>query len=56
MSKQTPPAGPRTPMTSVAASRIQSATARLHGGRVPPGGFAARAQSAAAKNAGGKGR
>ena len=56
MSKNIRPAGPRTPMTTAAASRIQAATARLHSGRVPPGGFAARAQSAAAKNADEKGR
>jgi hypothetical protein len=56
MSKQTPAAGTRTPMTTVAASRIQSATARVHGGKVPSGSFAARAQSAAVKNSGGKSR
>ena len=56
MSKQTPAAGTRTPMTTVAASRIQSATARVHGGKVPFSSFAARAQSAAAKNSGGKSR
>ena len=39
-----------TPMTSEAASRIQSADARAHGGKVEKGGFAARAQSAAARN------
>lgn len=36
------------PMTKAAASRIQSATAKQHGGSVPNGSFAARAQSAAA--------
>ncbi len=40
-----------TPMTSAAAARIQSATARSSGGQVAKGSFAARAQSAAAQNA-----
>lgn len=40
------------PMTQVAASRIQSATARTNGGQVSRGSFTARAQSAAAHNAG----
>jgi hypothetical protein len=44
------PAG-RTPMTQAAASRIQSATARVSGGHVPAGSFPARATSAAAINA-----
>jgi len=52
MSQKTPVAGIRTPMTTVAASRIQSATARAHGGKVPSGSVAARAQSAAVKNSG----
>jgi hypothetical protein len=39
-------------MTSQAASRIQSAEARAHGGGVEKGSFASRAQSAAAKNEG----
>lgn len=39
-----------TPMTQAAASRIQSSTAKAHGGSVPAGSFAARAQSAAANN------
>jgi len=56
MSKQTPVAGTHTPMTTVAASRIQSATARVHGGKVPSASFVARAQSAAVKNSGGKSR
>jgi len=38
------------PMTSSAASRIQSSTAKSSGGGVSKGSFAARAQSAAAKN------
>lgn len=37
-------------MTSKAASRIQSAEAKANGGKVSKGGFAARAQSAAAKS------
>jgi hypothetical protein len=41
-----------TPMTSAAAARIQSATARANGGQVAKGSFVARAQSAAATNAG----
>ena len=40
----------KTPMTSKAASRIQSATAKANGGSVPKGSFASRAQRAAAKN------
>ncbi len=47
--KTPPPAAPASPMTPVAASRIQAATARGNGGSVAKGGFAARAQSAAAK-------
>lgn len=42
-----------TPMTSQAAARIQSSTAKANGGQVPAGSFAARAQSAAATNQGG---
>jgi hypothetical protein len=38
------------PMTGEAASRIQSAEARGHEGQTEKGGFATRAQSAAAKN------
>ena len=38
------------PMTSSAASRIQSSTAKSNGGGVSSGSFAARAQSAAARN------
>ncbi|ADZ91981.1 hypothetical protein [Marinomonas mediterranea] len=40
----------KTPMTSAAAARIQSATAKANGGKTPKGSFAAKAQSAAAKN------
>ena len=39
-----------TPMTQQAASRIQSSTAKSHGGSVPTGSFASRVQRAAAKN------
>lgn len=38
------------PMTKVAAARIQSATAKANGGKVPKGSFAATATSVAAKN------
>jgi len=44
-----------TPMTSSAASRIQSAEARSGSGGVESGGFASRAQSAAARHAQGGG-
>lgn len=37
-------------MTSKAASRVQSATAKSGGGKVAKGSFASRAQKAAAKN------
>lgn len=37
-------------MSSSAASRIQSATAKSNGGNVASGTFTARAQSAGAKN------
>ena len=40
---------PKNPMTKDAASRIQSAEAKQHGGKVEIGGFAARAQSSADK-------
>jgi len=43
---------PSTRMTTKAASRIQSASARENGGKVTKGSFAARAQAAAAKSAG----
>lgn len=42
--------GKSTPMTQTAASRIQSSTAKQHGGGVPKGSFASRAQRAAARN------
>ncbi|HEX5872348.1 MAG TPA: hypothetical protein VFY65_18090 [Longimicrobium sp.] len=38
-------------MTTTAAGRIQGAEAKAHAGKVSSGGFAARAQAAAAKNA-----
>lgn len=37
-------------MTTAAAVRIQSSTAKTSGGTVSKGSFAAKAQSAAAKN------
>ncbi|MBN8239885.1 hypothetical protein JF541_12045 [Marinobacter hydrocarbonoclasticus] len=40
----------KTPMSPAAAARIQSATAKQHGGNTPKGSFAAKAQSAAARN------
>jgi hypothetical protein len=42
----------KTPMTPQAAARIQSATANQNAGNVAKGSFAAKAQSAAAKNSG----
>jgi hypothetical protein len=47
--------GNSAPMSSDAAARIQSATAKANGGHVPKGSFGARAQSAAAHNNSGKG-
>ncbi|WP_159738931.1 hypothetical protein [Vibrio atypicus] len=41
---------PKSPMTQVAARRIQSAEAKANGGKVAKGSFAANAQKAAAKN------
>jgi hypothetical protein len=41
-------------MTSSDASRIQSSEARASGGSVQAGGFASRAQSAAAQGSAGK--
>ena len=41
-----------TPMTTQAAARIQSHTARVNAGQVKAGTFAARAQSAATTNQG----
>lgn len=40
-----------TPMTRAAAARIQSTQAIKSGGQTPKGGFVARIQSAADKNA-----
>lgn len=42
---------PRTPMTTSAAGRIQSAEARAGNGQVSSNNFAARAQRAAANHA-----
>lgn len=50
MAKSSAKPAPRSPMTTAAAARIQSATARSNDGQVAPGSFAARAQSAAAQN------
>ncbi|MCC5796305.1 MAG: hypothetical protein JJU48_03130 [Methylophaga sp.] len=41
----------KTPMSTAAAARIQSATAKQNGGITPKGSFAAKAQSAASHNA-----
>jgi hypothetical protein len=43
---------PKTPtqMTPTSAARIQGAEAKVNGGQVAKGGFAARAQRAADKN------
>ncbi len=43
----------KTPMTPKSAARIQSATAKANGGKVPKNRFATRAQSAAARHTGG---
>ncbi|WP_372750816.1 hypothetical protein [Labilibaculum sp.] len=40
----------KTKMTSTAAARIQSSTAKSSGGKVSKGSFAARATSTAAKS------
>ncbi|BCV46806.1 MULTISPECIES: hypothetical protein [Shewanella] len=45
----------KTPMTSQAAARIQSSTAKQNGGTVTKGSFSARAQSSAANNSNTKG-
>jgi len=45
-----------TPMTTADAARIQAAEAKQGGGQVAKGGFAARAQGAAAKNAAAQGK
>lgn len=50
MSKNTGSQGSKAPMTPPAAARVQSATAKVNGGQVAKGSFAARAQAAAAKN------
>lgn len=42
--------GKQQPMTPAAAARIQSSTAKAHGGQTPKDSFAARAQSSASKN------
>ena len=42
---------PKNPMTQEAASRIQSAEAKQHGGGVPEGSFASSAQSTTDKSA-----
>lgn len=49
MSKSVPKS---TPMTTQAAARIQSATAKANGGQVHAGSFASRAQRSAATNQG----
>jgi hypothetical protein len=41
--------GKQQPMTPAAAARIQSSTAKSHGGQTPKDSFAARAQSSASK-------
>lgn len=47
--KKSPPSTLANPMTTTAAARIQSATAKNSGGSIAKGSFAARAQSVAAK-------
>ena len=47
---QTGQAPPKNPMTKDAAARIQRNEAKEHGGGVPKGSFAARAQAAADKH------
>lgn len=42
---------PKNPMTKDASSRIQSSEAKQHGGGVPKGSFASRAQSTADQRA-----
>lgn len=54
MTQKTSPTSSRVAMTPAAAARIQSATARSHGGQTPAGSFAARAQAAAARNSSGR--
>ncbi|WP_175997380.1 hypothetical protein [Burkholderia stabilis] len=50
MTKSGSKSASHTPMTPAAASRIQSATAKVNGGKVEAGSFAARAQAAGARN------
>ena len=47
--KTSTPTRPISPMTPAAVSRIQSATAKVNGGGVARGSFAARAQGTVAK-------
>jgi len=56
MAKSSAKSAPHTPMTTAAAARIQSTTARASGGKVASNSFPARAQSAAASNAGAGGK
>ena len=44
------PDSKKIPMTTKAAARIQSSTAKQNNGTVPKGSFAAKAQKAASKN------
>jgi hypothetical protein len=44
------PDSKKTPMTTKAAARIQSSTAKQNNGTVPKESFAAKAQKAASKN------
>jgi hypothetical protein len=53
MAKSSTKSGSHSPMNATAAARIQSATARVSGGQVAAGSFAARAQAAAAHNGNG---
>lgn len=52
MSKKSGSTSSPRAMTPAAAARIQSATARSHGGKTPADSFGARAQAAAARNTG----
>lgn len=52
MSKSSSSKGSSATTTPKAASRVQSAFARTHGGTTPSGGQVARMQSAAARNFG----
>ncbi len=53
MAKSSAKSAPRTPMTTAAAARIQSVTARANGGQVASRSFPARAQAAAAQKGNG---